>query len=991
MGAPAAAVVAEDPGGSDEPSPANVWFKRKMALHDSARVASLTARQHESVSEKQRTAALVEQGRRVDFELQWNRSRVKELRDRVECVLAPRRAARDLTNKHAQHKHKPTSVFLSYPPGSDFDELSMARAIADEINNQSAANHNHQSAKCWLDLDVLPRETLNDVNARELFRADALVGATVVVVLGGTKAYEKSRVCGIERKLVAARLERPEHGGDGDENLVVVVVDVGSLLRKGTHTAVSPSTKEAFSAFKQFIERYEDSVTAIDAFSVSAPEPPGNRRFNDCVARRVAAAVADARVFVTRTFPLNTHMPPLDTNGIHDALHALAATSAYWRDDATTTQKSSLAWSTRRVVEWLKSKGGFTMPLLPRFDMENVHGSVVSTLSDEVLKTRFGVNDAPVRIRLLGDIRETFPKLLLEKNETDCLEPVGTAATARGGIGTDDAQPLASTVFDGDDSSSLPVFHSLRVLLDNKLSKFANGGSATVAERDAFCALFEAVEETFSVTKNALVGKQTVGLQRNTPTQTRNAFLLAACDVHVARSPNLPKRVDWRGFAAAAVETLKGEFCRSESSTRENALVAFESGDDNTNNNKSRYHQLPSKLILRAAIEHKLRLFGVAYREHEQHRANLDDANFTQNCALAIEDLVRDRTLDPTCAAGARASLVTFSLSKTSETADFVDEWVELAFRVKKKEHVDLAVSVAVAKVEAMNLSKAKIQTRRGLFETTLRSVARRREETFREHGLREGLLTVTNSLSPIEAWRHAVFLMEKFVPFAGDDDEPMKINAYATVLSQGTETNRRALRVCAVSSQTISGRNTRTKRVGSEFRAWEGVFWPAVGLRKLDGPLPGTGDESSDENLQQCAVVDTQTEYAVPAFATAGFPVQSQDEDFSEHDIGTELDDSETPRGVLVVTLVQGEESTQTLSGLNTHTSARLSASQKEIVQNIACAVGVALNRFSKTRKEDRESLIGNAREVFNADSENRERRKQHALEVLQEKRQAA
>ncbi len=63
----------------------------------------------------------------------------------------------------------------------------------------------------------------------------------------------------------------------------------------------------------------------------------------------------------------------------------------------------------------------------------------------------------------------------------------------------------------------------------------------------------------------------------------------------------------------------------------------------------------------------------------------------------------------------------------------------------------------------------------------------------------------------------------------------------------------------------------------------------------------------------------------------------------------------------------------------------------QKEIVENIACAVGVALNRFSKTGKEDRERLVGNAREVFNADSENRERRKQHALEVLQEKRQAA
>lgn len=117
-----------------EPSAADAWFQRKMALHEAARRASANARQAGAVAEQKRLERTEEAVRRVDRELEWNRARVSALRARLETAIAPRRAARDARDPTAKHKAAPKPVFVSYARDAPFAERALVRAIVDAVN-----------------------------------------------------------------------------------------------------------------------------------------------------------------------------------------------------------------------------------------------------------------------------------------------------------------------------------------------------------------------------------------------------------------------------------------------------------------------------------------------------------------------------------------------------------------------------------------------------------------------------------------------------------------------------------------------------------------------------------------------------------------------------------------------------------------------------------------------------------------------------------------
>ena len=975
---------AETPPG---PSPADVWFSRKMALHEDGRVASWKARQAEVVQREKRTAIAYEAGRRIDSELEWNRARVRELRAAVDEILAPRRASRDTKDPTAQHKHKQTgSMFVSYAPNSTFHELAATRAIVDAVNSTGESESRN---RCWLDLDVLPMQELNDVQSRQLYRADALGESRVILVIGGTTSYEQSPCCQLERRLLSLRLEAPEFGGDGDECLVIGV-NLGSFFQgKYPYKGYGDSgywdgLYTLNTGFIQFVQRYEDSVQVIDQSGCDDIKVPplvlgSARRFDEQLAETVKQTVTQAIVFLPResTVRLDTHTNP---NTAHqdalDALDALKMTSTYRaQKNETSTSATSITWANRHVVEWVRSLGGWTASVLLSFQKEKTHGSSMSALNHDVLRVRFGVSDTKRRTLLLSEIEKTFPKLVVE-NKMSAREYQDEEAESD--RGAEDA------IHKETQSTSLSnLFVALKTTLHKKLDLAAKGGSVTVSERDAFVSLFHALNETFLKSNSVDIEPGSVSNHTFTDAEIRRAFLLAACDAERSRSETLPRRVEWRGFEEAALKTLTDELSIHENKNRQAAVIALEADGAATKaKNTISNATLGTKILLRAAFETKLRGSGVAFHLGRDEKL-LDDDNEVMCATAAIDDLVCDKLLSPECAAGVRASAHTFnahSMDKQCEVKpdDFVAEWVDSVFAKHQKSYIDFAVSVAQAKENGIETSKLQLESKREMFETTRILTQKKRTDHLRTQSLEDSYVTIQNSISPIEAFRHAAAVCCKFLPDLVDEEDGVwpKVAAYVAVVSRGSETRTRALKVFA--SSVGEGNDSKPKSLGSEIRAWESDLWPAVGMEHLYGPLvmrtsdEGDATEATDatndndkgdgENTTAPVVVDSPHKFAVPLFAV------------KDHC----LDESETPRGVLVVETSDNSDNSEN----------SLSHSQKEVVKKVASAVSDALSSFTIVRKNDRENLKSQARALFESNTEAREQLRQQTLELLEEKR---
>ena len=188
--------VSDEAASAAEPSAADAWFQRKMALHEAARRASANARQAGAVAEQKRLERTEEAVRRVDRELEWNRARVSALRARLETVIAPRRAARDARDPTAKHKSAPKPVFVSYARDAPFAERALVRAVVDAINETLSSETSTRSSTCWHDDDDVPFSESRDWKHVQLCRVDAANGCDVFVVVG-SPSYEKSAACAL--------------------------------------------------------------------------------------------------------------------------------------------------------------------------------------------------------------------------------------------------------------------------------------------------------------------------------------------------------------------------------------------------------------------------------------------------------------------------------------------------------------------------------------------------------------------------------------------------------------------------------------------------------------------------------------------------------------------------------------------------------------------------------------------------------------------------
>ena len=191
-----------------EPSAAEAWFQRKMALHETERQASAKARQAEAVAEQKRLERSEEATRRVDRELEWNRARVSALRARLETAIAPIRAARDARDPTARHKAPSKPVFVSYARDAPFAERALVRAIVDAVNStrtRSAPTKTKSSSLCWHD-DVLFR--YRDWKHVQVRRVDAGAGRRE---RGDELASYGDRACTLKRAATASA-SRPVGG-----------------------------------------------------------------------------------------------------------------------------------------------------------------------------------------------------------------------------------------------------------------------------------------------------------------------------------------------------------------------------------------------------------------------------------------------------------------------------------------------------------------------------------------------------------------------------------------------------------------------------------------------------------------------------------------------------------------------------------------------------------------------------------------------------------
>ena len=221
--------VSDEAASAAEPSAADAWFQRKMALHEAARRALANARQAGAVAEQKRLERTEEAVRRVDRELEWNRARVSALRARLETVIAPRRAARDARDPTAKHESAPKPVFVSYARDAPFAERALVRAVVDAINQilptgRSTVARKTRSSACWHDDDDVPFSESRDWKHVQLCRVDAANGCDVFVVVG-SPSYEKSAACALERAALRVRREPRSGAETGTTRVVVVALD----------------------------------------------------------------------------------------------------------------------------------------------------------------------------------------------------------------------------------------------------------------------------------------------------------------------------------------------------------------------------------------------------------------------------------------------------------------------------------------------------------------------------------------------------------------------------------------------------------------------------------------------------------------------------------------------------------------------------------------------------------------------------------------------
>ena len=362
-----------------------------------------------------------------------------------------------------------------------------------------------------------------------------------------------------------------------------------------------------------------------------------------------------------------------------DALEDLRATSTYRQkksdgesDDDAYASDLPRRWSARRVAAWLRSLGGWTAPFAARFEEEKTHGSILDALDADTLRERFGAADPRVRGALLDAVTRRFPF---------------TTPTTRGdGV-------LKSAHHDDFTSMSDASRVALASLRDATASALAtkSRGASTVSEDDAFDALREAATEIYFYrarsADSALIESARESSKDGTVSrELHDACLLACCDAHESRSSlgfAGQKRVDAARFASAAAETLHGEMDEDAATRRRRATAELDaletlSSADHTDYKDCEDHlDHVTPLILRAALETKLRARGVDTRGVFFSVSHLK---------RAVDDVVADGLLAGSGAAGARAAARFFEVSEIKRSVDdCVADMVRVAFARRAK------------------------------------------------------------------------------------------------------------------------------------------------------------------------------------------------------------------------------------------------------------------------------------------------------------------
>ena len=1054
-----------------EPSAADAWFQRKMALHETARRVSAKARQAEAVAEQKRRERTEEATLRVDRELEWNRARVSALRARLETAIAPIRAARDARDPTSKLKAPPKPVFVSYARDAPFAERALVRAIVDAVNSiqiksDPTRNKSSSSSLCWHDDDDVPLSEYRDWKQTQVRRVDAAFKCDVFVVIG-SPSYERSETCALERAATRVRREPPEWGGDGAAVAVVAVdaaeacgfVSAEAYPNTGREDSDSAKKeKERFKSWRSDVHAASDVVVSTTAEDIGVHPKKQTRAFEDVIASRVAAAVveklrevnSDACGDVVTT---NGHMEgdafisnvsASSVSAAKEALADLRATSSYQNArqkkrggesdeySASTLSDPPHRWSAGRVAAWLRSLGGWTAPFAERFEEEKVHGSILDALDADTLRERFGAYDKRVRGALLDAVTSRFAT----KRTLDALSYHDD----------DDVAAVVSTDFMGMSHVSRLKLASLRDAIAFSLTKKSRG-AASVSEDDAFDALFEAATEVYLYRAKDISTED----GHSSPSRERlhDVCLLACCDAHESRSSlTLSGRVDAARFAEAAAETLHGEMDDEAATSRRRATAELDAietlsmvdHEDHEGQNDHKDHVTP--LILRAALETKLRARGVDARgvgdENEKTKSGVNKKSGVffpvVEAKRAVDDVVADGLLAGSGAAGARAAARFFEVSEERRGVDeCVADMVRVAFARRAKSRVDAAVAAAAARASAAASARAAITLRRDAFETSRLSAARARALDAYAARLRVALETVAATAEPVSAFRGAVSLVETFAAtsalvggfpsrqgldasmtfFDADDPEDRasgtSLGVYAGVLVPGARASSRALRVVHASPRS-------RRKTGSEMRAWEGNAWPSVGIARTEGPLAAVGEWTSPSSFLAPRVVDADDELVVPVFASV---LRKTSSDRSHDDAGhgddfdglaaferferfdavyqrgftkeeeagflsefPDPDVSETPAGFLALEFGFRKEEI-----INEETARR----RRSVVLLAARAAGVALSRFSRNLRLDREALRRGARDAFEADEAEREAVRSKTLEALEERRRDA
>jgi hypothetical protein len=784
-----------------EPSAADAWFQRKMALHETARRVSAKARQAEAVAEQKRRERTEEATLRVDRELEWNRARVSALRARLETAIAPIRAARDARDPTSKLKAPPKPVFVSYARDAPFAERALVRAIVDAVNSiqiksDPTRNKSSSSSLCWHDDDDVPLSEYRDWKQTQVRRVDAAFKCDVFVVIG-SPSYERSETCALERAATRVRREPPEWGGDGAA-VAVVAVDaaeacgfVSAEAYPNTNSREDSKKKERFKSWRSDVHAASDVVVSTTAEDIGVDTNVSReklkirtRAFEDVIASRVAAAVVEKLREVNSDacgdmVTTNGHMEgdafvsnvSARVSAVKEALDDLRATSSYQNarqkkrggesdDDASSSTLSDPPhrWSAGRVAAWLRSLGGWTAPFAERFEEEKVHGSILDALDADTLRERFGAYDKRVRGALLDAVTSRFAT----KRTLDAVSYHDD----------DDVAAVAEGSLDMSHVSRLKLA-SLRDAIAFSLTKKSRG-AASVSEDDAFDALFQAATEVYLYRAKDMT-------EDDTPSRERiyDACLLACCDAHESRSSlTLSGRVDAALFAEAAAETLHGEMDDEAATSRRRATAELDAietlsmvdHEDHEGQNDHKDHVTP--LILRAALETKMRARGVDARgvgdENEKTKSGVNKKSGVffpvVEAKRAVDDVVADGLLAGSGAAGARAAARFFEVSEERRGVDeCVADMVRVAFARRAKSRVDAAVAAAAARAAAAASARAAITLRRDAFETSRLSAARARALDAYAARLRVALETVAATAEPVSAFRGAVSLVETF------------------------------------------------------------------------------------------------------------------------------------------------------------------------------------------------------------------------------------